>query len=298
MNQGGFDQGSVEGGDAGTATDGAAGAGRAPGLGAVVAAFFSGLAAALALTALSTLVSRSLAVTFLLGEIGFLGGVVVYLAASGRHVGRALRLGRVPSAAFSLALQLGVALLFANLAATVLLGPPAQDIEFVTEAEGAAERIAMAVGVALAAPVIEEALFRGLLQGVLESRLRHWYAIAVTAIAFGLMHGRDGALFFFLWSLPVGWVTWRSGSILPAVVVHAVNNAVGLLSLLASGSVEPESIEYGPGALSVALTILLIAGYWAFRVCVRANRLAGLAERGSRARRGSVRSFADRSKQE
>jgi membrane protease YdiL (CAAX protease family) len=248
----------------------------APGLGAVLAAFFTGLALALILTGLGTLVSGSLAIAFLLGEVGFLGGVALYLAATGRSVRAALRLVPVPRAAYSVALQLGIALLFFNLAATIILGPPAQDIEFVTTAEGALERIALVIGVALAAPLIEESLFRGLLQGVLEMRLRYRYAIAVTGMAFGLLHGPDGALFFFFWSLPVGWVTWRSGSILPAVVVHAVNNIIGLLGYLAAGPVEPEEIEYGPGASALAVVILVVAVYWAYRLCVRVDRVEGL----------------------
>jgi membrane protease YdiL (CAAX protease family) len=254
----------------------------APGLGAVLAAFFTGLALATVLTGVGTLVNGSLAIAFLLGEIGFLGGVALYLAATGRSVRAALRLVRVPRAVYPLALQLGVALLFFNLAATIVLGPPAHDIEFVTTAEGALEQIALVIGVALAAPLIEEALFRGLLQGVLEARLRHRFAIAVTAMAFGLLHGPDGALFFFFWSLPVGWVTWRSGSILPAVVVHAVNNVVGLLGYVAAGPVEPEDIEYGAGAIPLALTILLVAVYWAYRVCVQANRVEGFEVRAAK----------------
>jgi len=260
------------------------GASRAPGLGAVVGAFFTGLALALVLTGLGSLVSRSLVIAFLLGEIGFLGGVAFYLAATGRSVRAALRLLRVPRAAYSLALQLGVALLFFNLSATIILGPPAQDIEFVRAAEGTLEQIALVVGVVLAAPVIEEALFRGLLQGVLEVRLRHGYAIAVAAMAFGLLHGPDGVLFFFFWSLPVGWVTWRSGSILPAVVVHAVNNIAGLLGYLAAGPVEADEIEHGAGAIPLAVTILLVAAYWAYRLCVRVDRVEGLRVR--RAKQG------------
>jgi membrane protease YdiL (CAAX protease family) len=260
------------------------GSSRAPGLGALAAAFFTGLTLALILTGLGSLVSRSVALAFLLGEVGFLAGAAFYLAATGRSVRAALRLVRVPGAAYSVALQLAVALLFFNLAATIILGPPAQDIEFVTTAEGTLDRVVLVIGVALAAPVIEEALFRGLLQGVLETRLRYQYAIAVAAMAFGLMHGSAGALLFFFWSLPVGWLTWRIGSILPAVVVHAVNNLIGLLGYLAAGPVDPKAIEYGSGAVPLAVTILLVAVYWAYRLCVRVDRLEGL--RGNPTKQG------------
>ncbi len=249
--------------------------GRPIGLRAVAASFFSGLMLALILTGLGTLVDDSLALAFLLGELGFLLGVVLYLVLSGRDVGAGLRLGPAPSGAYGLALQMGFALLLANLAAAVLLGPPEQDVDFVLEAEGLVERAALAIGVALAAPFIEEALFRGLLQGVLEKRLRHWFAIAVTGLAFGLMHGRVGALFFFFWSLPVGWMTWRIGSIRPAIVVHAVNNVVGLTGLWLTMPTEPETIEYGRGAQSLAVTLLLVGAYWALRLCVRLEQVAG-----------------------
>jgi membrane protease YdiL (CAAX protease family) len=248
---------------------------RPPSVATVLAAFASGLVVALLVTGIARLFTDSLALGFLLGELGLLGGVLLYLTASGRAVGRALRLGRAPRAAYPLALKLGLALVVANLAATVILGPPVSDIQFLAEARTTAERLVLAVGVALAAPVIEEALFRGLLQGVLEARLRHWFAIAAAGLPFALLHGPDPALFFFFWSLPVGWVTWRSGSIWPAVVVHAVNNTLGVVGLFMTGPIEPEAVEQGPGELGVAALFLLAAALWAVRLCVRMGEVSG-----------------------
>lgn len=248
---------------------------RPPGVGTVLAAFASGLALALLVTGIGRLFTDSLALGFLLGELGLVGGVLLFLAASGRAVDRALRLGRPPRAAYPLALKLGLALVVANFAATVILGPPVRDIQFLAEARTTAERLVLAVGVALAAPVIEEALFRGLLQGVLEARLRHWFAIAATGLPFALLHGPDPALFFFFWSLPVGWVTWRSGSIWPAAVVHAVNNLLGVVGLFTTGPIEPETMEPGPGELGVAALLLTAAALWTVRLCTRMGEVAG-----------------------
>lgn len=248
---------------------------RPPNLVTVLAAFAAGLVLALLVTGIGRLFSESLALAFLLGELGLVGGVVLFLAASGRAVGRALRLGRVSRTAYPTALKLGLALVVANFAATVILGPPVRDIQFLAEARTAAERITLAVAVALAAPLIEEALFRGLLQGALETRLRHWFAIAAAGLPFALLHGPEPALFFFFWSLPVGWVTWRSGSIRPAVVVHAVNNMVGVVGLFATGPIQPEAVERGPGELGVAALVLAATALWAVRLCVRLGKLAG-----------------------
>lgn len=59
----------------------------------------------------------------------------------------------------------------------------------------AAVIIRFAVGALAIAPVAEEILFRGLLQGWLSARVRRWRAFLVTALAFAAAHC---SVFFFL----------------------------------------------------------------------------------------------------
>ena len=244
-----------------------------PGFGTAVVALIVGLALALLITGLVHIVTQSLTAALLLGEVGFLAGVAALLVARGHRLTDTLRIRPVPAGGYAPALKLGVALLLANVAATVLLGPPAQDVEFVISADSLVERLALVIGVAIGAPVIEEALFRGLLQGALERRLRPWFAISIAGSAFAVLHGPAGALFFFFWSLPVGWVTWRFGSIGPAVVVHAINNLVGLMGLFAAGQIEAKSLEHGAGARVIAVLLLAAAAMWTVRLCGRIGRL-------------------------
>jgi membrane protease YdiL (CAAX protease family) len=213
----------------------------------------------------------SLAVLLLLVELGLLAGVGLYLAASGRRVSEALRLRRVPAGTYMLALKLGLALLLANAAATALLGPPVYDIEMGTLFLW--ERIALAVAVVLVAPIAEESIFRGLLQGALESRLRPWLAIIVAAAPFALMHGPQPAGFFFLWSLPVGWFAWRTQSVRPVIVVHAINNLVGAVGLFAAGHIDPDSLETGAGVPWLAVLLLLVVVLWSVRLCQRVDEV-------------------------
>jgi membrane protease YdiL (CAAX protease family) len=243
------------------------------GVRAAVVALFVGLGvAAVSAGAGSLVFGDSLAVLLLIVEVGLLAGVVLFLVASGYRVSGALRLRRVPSGTYVLALKLGLALLLANAAATALLGPPVYDFELGTL--DLWERIVFAVGVVLVAPIAEESLFRGLLQGSLESRMRPWLAIVVAAVPFALLHGPQPAVFFLFWSLPVGWVAWRTQSVRPGVVVHAINNLVGAVGLFAAGHIDSDSLEASPGAPWFAVLLLLVAAMWSVRLCQRVDELA------------------------
>jgi membrane protease YdiL (CAAX protease family) len=87
------------------------------------------------------------------------------------------------------------------------------------------------------APLFEEVIFRGRLYGSLRARLS-WPAAAVaSALIFGLAHGYGPAGFAsvlvsgLLWA----WIYERTGSLLPCIAAHVINNlavAVTLLALL------------------------------------------------------------------
>ena len=252
-----------------------------PRLGTVIAALVLGLILAMGLGGTAYLLTESLAIGALVLELGFLFGVIGTLGITGQNAWGALRLRQIPGAALAPSLGLGFALLLGNISATLLLGPPMQDVDFVISADSTFERIILVISVALLAPVIEEMLFRGLLQGTLEKRLRPWLAIAVTSMAFALLHGPQGAFFFFFWSLPIGWVTWRTDSIRPAIVVHAVNNLVGLVGLLATGVSDRVAPEGGVGTSLFGALLLVASAVFAVRLCRRIVRAAEAWERAA-----------------
>jgi membrane protease YdiL (CAAX protease family) len=255
--------------------------GSAPGIGGAVAALGVGLGvAALSAATASFFIDVSVAALMLLVELGLLAGVVLYLTVTHRRIAEVLRLRAVPSPIYVVAIKLGLALLLANFAATALLGPPVYDFELRTGSQGLWERGIFALSVVFVAPVVEESLFRGLLQGALESRLRVWFAIIIAAVPFALLHGPAPAVFFLFWSLPVGWVVWRTGSIRPGVVVHAVNNLAGAIGLLAAGEGDPGSFEPQRQLGWLAAALLLLAALWSVRLCQRIGALAGESETG------------------
>ena len=84
-------------------------------------------------------------------------------------------------------------------------------------------------------PVFEEILFRGLLQSVLRRfGGSAWIAITVASVLFMLMHPwmHWPALFFL--SCCMGYTYEKSGSLLRAIFVHTIFNAINVTGLLLS----------------------------------------------------------------
>lgn len=82
-------------------------------------------------------------------------------------------------------------------------------------------------------PLAEEVVFRGAvlrkLLGMMPERW-HWGAIAISAACFGLVHLNLAQGFHaFLIGLLLGWMYYRTGSILPGILFHWVNNSVAFI---------------------------------------------------------------------
>lgn len=83
------------------------------------------------------------------------------------------------------------------------------------------------------APIAEEVVFRGaVLRTLLDifSSRAHWAAIVFSALVFGAIHlNLAQGTHAFLVGLLLGWMYYRTGSILPGVLFHWVNNTVAYL---------------------------------------------------------------------
>ena len=133
------------------------------------------------------------------------------------------------------------------------------------------ERLALAAVATLLAPPCEEIAFRGYVQTTLGLRSGPAAAIAGSAVLFALLHVNPvlfpalvvlGALF--------GWLTWRAGSIWPAVLAHAVNNAITSASVLADLGPLPEppplsAVAGGLGLGTAAVLVIAVAYHAATR---------------------------------
>jgi membrane protease YdiL (CAAX protease family) len=89
---------------------------------------------------------------------------------------------------------------------------------------------ALVIAALFVAPIGEEMLFRGLVQRSLEHFREPAIAIVLTAVLFALVHFNPWtAIQVMLLGLVFGYMTWKSGSILPSIIAHSLNNLASLL---------------------------------------------------------------------
>ena len=111
---------------------------------------------------------------------------------------------------------------------------------------------------ALTPAICEEALFRGLILRSLLRRFPAGISILIASLLFGLFHGTERLLPTATLGVLLALVTWRSGSLWPAVILHALNNAI-LVLLAQSGKDEAfDHLTGGVQALAFAGSIVLV----------------------------------------
>ena len=84
------------------------------------------------------------------------------------------------------------------------------------------------VAIGLLAPLVEEMVFRGaILRVLLQWCSKPWVSIAISALLFAVAHMNPAQLpHAFLIGLLLGWMYYRTDSIIPGIVYHWINNSV------------------------------------------------------------------------
>lgn len=84
--------------------------------------------------------------------------------------------------------------------------------------------------VAMVPAVCEEILYRGFVLNMLRRTKAIWTAILISGIIFGLYHLRLSQVVpLALIGIFLGWITVRSGSLIPAMVAHLINNSFSVI---------------------------------------------------------------------
>jgi membrane protease YdiL (CAAX protease family) len=85
---------------------------------------------------------------------------------------------------------------------------------------------------AIAAPVVEEFVFRGVFLRVAARHVRFWIAAALQAGVFIALHDQAGAYFsLFALALVAAWLAHRSGGLIAPIALHATNNVMASLAI-------------------------------------------------------------------
>jgi membrane protease YdiL (CAAX protease family) len=132
-----------------------------------------------------------------------------------------------PSALKWMGLAIVAYLAFAALYSSLIVQPHQEDI-----AKGFGAIPVQVLLIVIAAPVSEEVCFRGMLFGGLREKLPRLAAALLSGLIFGGLHALTGVsavpplvVFGFLLAL----LYERTGSIVPGIILHMLNNSVALL---------------------------------------------------------------------
>jgi membrane protease YdiL (CAAX protease family) len=108
--------------------------------------------------------------------------------------------------------------------------------------------------IALAPGVAEEFLFRGYIQRRLARRWGMWAGVLITSLLFGVMHIMPHTvLFAFVLGIWLGLMAWRTDSVWPGVICHALVN--GLWNVWHIGV----ALAIFPGDFPLPLLIAIVA---------------------------------------
>ena len=110
------------------------------------------------------------------------------------------------------------------------------DRQDVPDELGADESTLALVGVAILvtvmAPICEEIFFRGFFFRSLRNWRGPWVAAVITGLVFGAVHAFGSPIGFLLPLAAFGFglsvLYWRTGSLLPCIALHALNNSLAL----------------------------------------------------------------------
>jgi membrane protease YdiL (CAAX protease family) len=188
-----------------------------------------------------------LAATALLQDCALVGAAVLVIRWAGWGLGPTLAWRPAPAAAWGAGILVGcsaglVAAWLASLLADVVPTLGADWLEAMERAMSQGpllQRIPFWIVIVALAPVMEELVFRGFLWGALSRSVGRRATLLLTTFAFCAIHMDPLQMLALLpVGLAFGFLRLATGSIVPAIAAHALNNSVALASVLA----------FGPGA--------------------------------------------------
>jgi hypothetical protein len=119
------------------------------------------------------------------------------------------------------------------------------------------EWILIILGAVIVASVAEESLFRGFLQVSLEKKGDVTRAVLLSSLTWMLIHmNLYWAVQIFFTGIFIGFIAWRTNSVIPPIIVHSVNNLIAILYL---GLGEESNLEWYEWKGHVSPLILIIS---------------------------------------
>lgn len=129
----------------------------------------------------------------------------------------------------SIPLILG-AMTFFNICSEIIALPNWMEDEFL----GMSRNIFGVLSVAIMAPLVEELLFRGAIEGhLLKQGKSPVAAILISSLIFGIVHINPAQVpFAFAIGAVFGWLYYRTGSVVLGIIGHFINNSIATIQMM------------------------------------------------------------------
>lgn len=139
------------------------------------------------------------------------------------------------------------------------------------------------IAIAIGAPLVEELLFRGAVMNHLhKAGYTPRFMIVVSALLFGLVHINPAQIpFAFALGLLLAWLYYRTGSLVPGILCHFINNGLGAITLQSDYYSQASYAELLGGttnlaiSIAVALAVFAVTFIYARRNLYRINNQFG-----------------------
>ncbi len=219
-------------------------------------------------------------------ELSFVGVAVIVAGLGGRRV-RPAQFG-LRTAAFWQAvgwiIVLNVSFIAVTAAWTAALNNHTKEkvLDTLGAGHGGLLLVASAILTCVVAPFCEEFLFRGYIFTALRNWRGVWPAALITGLVFGLVHGASAPLVdllplaFFGFGLCL--LYWRTGSLLPGIAAHSLNNSIAFAGIL--------GWSFGDGLLLIVAALGNARPDRGPHAVGRADRRPAARRAGRRVRRG------------
>ena len=158
-------------------------------------------------------------------------------------------------------------MLFINLCSEFLGLPDLMQDTFL----GMSRNVFGIISITIMAPLVEELLFRGAIQGyMLRKGMKPLNAILIASAIFGIVHMNPIQIpFAFAIGLIFGWLYYRTGSVVPGIIGHFINNSIACLQMatLTEEEFNTKTIEWlgaGPTYALFALSLVVMIGMFLY----------------------------------
>ena len=168
--------------------------------------------------------------------------------------------GEVPSKTIWLSIPFIVAgMIFVNLCSEFLELPDMMQDTF----RGMSRNVFGILSITIMAPLVEELLFRGAIQGhLLRKGMKPLHTILIASAIFGIIHMNPIQIpFAFAIGLIFGWLYYRTGSVVPGIIGHFINNSIACIQMATMTEEEfnTKTIEWLGEGPTYALFVLSFA---------------------------------------